>query len=277
MRVLLSRLSTHARVRRLQAELMGWWFRAFPGRLEPGTATVGVAYHRTPRHLRIQLARIKRHSGPRILRRVIVVDNQSGDGVAKGQEDGLVRVHEFPLNFGHGTALDWAAWHTKTEFFIALHSDAWPISDQWLSRLLDPLIEGASIAGIRHERDFIHPSCLAIRTATLRRNRLSFREKYPPFPMQHDDPDNGRLYWDVGERISWVLKGQGKRVERVLADRRDQATYVGSVYGGVVYHQWYGSRLDAEPDRQDFDGIPREVIESEMDRWLADFEREDAT
>jgi glycosyltransferase involved in cell wall biosynthesis len=235
---------------------------------------VGVAYHRTPRHLRIQLARIKRHSDPRILRRVIVVDNHSGDGAAKSHEDDRVRVHEFPLNFGHGTALDWASWHTETEFFITLDSDAWPISDRWLSRLLDPLVEGASIAGIRHERDFIHPSCLAIRTATLRRNRLSFREKYPPFPMQHDDPDNGRLYWDTGERITWVLKQRGESIERIFADEPAQATYVGSVYGSAVYHQWYGTRLEVEPDRQDFDGIPREAIEREMEQWLADFEVE---
>jgi glycosyltransferase involved in cell wall biosynthesis len=272
MKAQLSRLSKHARVRRWQSELMGMWLRAFPDRVEPGTATVGVAYYRTPRHLKIQLARIRKHSDPAILRRVIVVDNHSGDGVAKVHENDVVQVHEFPQNFGHGAALDWAAWYTETEFFIALDSDAWPVSNQWLARLLNPLREGAAIAGIRHERDFIHPSCLAIRTGTLRRLRLSFSEKYPAFPMRHDDPDNGRLYWDTGERISWVLKQRGEPIERIFADRPDQATYVGSVYGGVVYHQWYGTRLEVEPGRQDFDGIPREAIEREMNEWMAEFE-----
>jgi glycosyltransferase involved in cell wall biosynthesis len=220
------------------------------------------------------MARIKKHSDPDVLRRVIVVDNHSCDGAAKVHEDDLIQVHEFPQNFGHGFALDWAAWNTKTEFFIALDSDAWPVSDQWLARLLDPLKQGASVAGIRHERDFIHPSCLAIRTSALRLHRLSFREKYPPFPMRHDDPDNGRLYWDTGERISWVLKQRGEPLERILADKPAQATYVGSVYGGAVYHQWYGTRLEVEPERQDFDGIARAVIEREMEQWLADFEVE---
>lgn len=272
MKPLLSRLSTRGRVRRGQSELMRWWLRAFPGWLESGTVTVGVAYYRTPRHLRTQLSQIRKHSDLSILRRVIVVDNNSGDGTAKEYQDELVRVHEFPLNFGHGAALDWAAWQAATEFFIALDSDAWPISDHWLARLLDPLKQGAAIAGIRHERDFIHPSCLAIRTATLRRHRLSFTERYPSFPMRHDDPDNGRLYWDTGERISWVLKQRGETLERIFADRPTQAAYVGSVYADVIYHQWYGTRLEVEPNRQEFDGIPRAAIERETELWLTGFD-----
>lgn len=261
-------LSTHARVQRLQRWAKRWELSLLPSELRHGDVTVGVAYYRTPRHLAIQMDQIRRHSDSRILRRVVVVDNSVSEHVAASFEGELVTVHEFPRNFGHGVALDWAAWHANTEFFIALDSDAWPVADSWLEVLLQPLREGAAVSGIKHERDFIHPSCLAIRTATLRKHRLSFVHRYPDFAMTNDDPNNGRLYWDVGERISWLLRQRGETIHGISADPSDSGTYVGSTYGSVVYHQWYGTRFATEPGRQSFDGIPRRVIEEEMYRWL---------
>ena len=264
-------LSAHARVRRAQMWAHRWILQRDCSRLEAGTATIGIAFYRTPRHLEIQLDRVLRHSDRSVLRQVRVVDNSAEEHIAAGYASNVILIDEMPANVGHGAALDWAAWHTETEFFIALDSDAWPIADNWLDILLTPLRQGAAISGIRHERDFIHPSCLAIRTATLRKHRLSFVHRYPDFPMRHEDPNNGRLYWDVGERISWVLKQRGERLHRIIADPSESDTYVGSTYGGVVYHQWYGTRLEVEPDRTEFDGIPRAVIEHEMERWLRGF------
>jgi glycosyltransferase involved in cell wall biosynthesis len=263
-----SHLSIHAPIRRAQMWGMRWWLRAFPGRLEPGAATVIIAYWRTPKHLKVGLEQIRRHSDPSVLRRVIVVDNASGDGFAQTIEDDLVRVLQLPANLGHAVALDRASWEVRTEFTIALDSDAWPISDAWLARLLWPLSEGAAICGIRHG-NHIHPSGLAIRTTTLRRMRLSFRERYPSGEMTWDAPDRGRRWWDVGERITWEIRRRGMRIHPLEPDAREG--YVGATYGGVLYHQWYGSRLVAEPDRREFDGIPREVIERETDAWTARF------
>jgi len=262
------KLLTHSRPQQAQRWLKRWQLSTFPRELRGGEATIGVAYYLTPRHLDVQMERIRRHSDRSVLSRVLVVDNSVGEHYAKSFQDDLVMVEELPRNFGHGVALDWAAWHSETEFFIALDSDAWPIADDWLDVLLQPLRDGAAISGIRHERDFIHPSCLAVRTETLRKNRLSFVHRYPDFPMTHDDPDNGRLYWDVGERISWVLKQRGEQLNRIFADPSDEDTLVGSTYGGAIYHQWYGTRFATEPDRLEFDGIPRRVIQEEMNHWL---------
>lgn len=253
------RAAKHTRVRIAQ----GWLLRQALGysrrQLEPG-ATILIAYHRTPELIRKCIEQIRLLRSP-LLRQVLVVDNASGDGVVRALADELVQGIELPANWGHGWALDWAAWQVRTRYLVSLDSDAWPVADGWLEELVGALESGAACAGIYHHRDYVHPSCLAIETSTFLRERLSFVPRLPP---PGKDELLGSQFWDVGERISMRLLASGRRLHKLYADRPQDPTarMVGTVYGGVVYHLWYGTRVRLEADTH-FDGIPREVIEEE--------------
>ena len=92
---------------------------------------------------------------------------------------------------GHGAALDLGWLRARTSVVVALDVDAFPISDQWLSRLTTPLDEGATVVGAHggevldrlsrdvppewRGRDFVHPCCLAMRLRDFVARDHSFR------------------------------------------------------------------------------------------------------
>jgi hypothetical protein len=88
----------------------------------------------------------------------------------------------------------------KTEKFVLLDSDCMVLHRHWLERLQDAL-QGASLAGVRHTRGYIHPSLLIASTAFVRSHQNEIQKPYErsgdtleclskytqPIYLQHED------------------------------------------------------------------------------------------
>ncbi len=204
--------------------------------------------------------------------RLVVVDNGSNDGTQVWlqvlAERGDIDLIRSESNLGHGPALELARGQTASPYIVTLDSDAFPLSDDWLPSLRARLNDKVKVTGIRHHRDYVHPSCLMIERATLDRFSLSFlNEKDRPSKL------------DVAERISVDLKTRGFEIsglERTGAMRRGSASepvYLGSRYEELVYHQWYTTRA-ALSGGQQVDDVPQPAIDSSLKELFERFDAE---
>jgi glycosyltransferase involved in cell wall biosynthesis len=212
--------------------------RARSRRIEPGATVVTVNFNTLP-FLKTLVSAVQRYSPDWL--QLLVMDNASTDGSIEWMQQVGVRYHTFSYNVYHPTALDIGFLLAKTEFAIALDIDAFPITDAWVDTLLNPLRAGKVVSGaynpITHVREpYVHPCCLAMRTADFARRGHSFVEPGVP-PGQHGQKD-------VGVEIS--LKEQGRLHLLVPTEVRGPGP-VGSVFGGVVYHNFYATRF-MDPD-----------------------------
>lgn len=177
---------------------------------------------------------------------VIIVDNASRDGsrlLLKGKP--WVRSVFLPVNIFHGPALDLAINLVKTEYFVTLDIDAFPIADGWLDVALEPLKQGFSVSGARYPLltgqggldPYAHPSFLAMRTEHFRDHRHSFaaiRRK-------------GRLIFDAGGAIS-AKEGAGAHLIRASSIRGPGD--IGAVYEDSVFHLFGGTRTRVSANSQ---------------------------
>jgi glycosyltransferase involved in cell wall biosynthesis len=227
----------------------------------PTTYSIIMVVHNGLEMTRLSTLRTLRHSA-REDARLVVVDNGSTDGTLEWLEllarRGDIDLIRSPQNIGHGPGLELARGQVRSPYIVTLDSDAFPLADDWLSRLRARLVGRVKVAGIMHHRAYIHPSCLMIARETLEEFGLNFLN-------EKDRPS--RL--DVAERLSLEIKRLGYEIaglERTGALRRGSASepvYLGSEYEGVVYHQWYTTRAQTAPGRP-VDDVPREAIESSM-------------
>lgn len=226
------------------AQLVGWRVavpllrararRRLP-RLEPGATTVVTVNWSSWDHLAVLIDLVTRRSpaGTRIL----VVDNGSEDGSRQ-------RLHDerrasavlLPLNVGHELALDVGVLLCETEYVVALDVDAFPLHERWLEQLLAPLGEGANVSGARLNRSYVHPCCWAMRTARFVEQGHSFRARYRPREGGRDASG------DVGEEIS-AREAPKLRFLEVTSQRGPGD--VGTIFGGIVYHNFYATRFEA--------------------------------
>jgi glycosyltransferase involved in cell wall biosynthesis len=194
--------------------------------------------------------------------RLVVVDNASTDGTGEWL-DMLARRGDIDLirsqkNIGHGPGIELALKSIRSPYIVTLDSDAFPLTDDWLSQLRARLEGRVKATGILHHRDYIHPSCLMIARETLDQFKLTFlNEKDRPSKL------------DVAERLSHEIRRRGYEIaglRRTGALRRgsiSEPVYLGSDYEGIVYHQWYTTRARIAPGRP-VDDVPLEAIESSM-------------
>jgi len=204
--------------------------------------------------------------------RLLVVDNASSDGTldwlrvlaARGDIDLIAN----PRNVGHGSALEQAWRAAPSPIIVTLDSDAFPLCADWLLKMRERMSGQVKAVGIRHHRDYIHPACLMIARSTLEENQLSFlSEKHLPTQL------------DVAERISVELKRRGYEIvglERTGARRRgsmSEPVYLGSNYEGIVYHQWYTTRLATSAGHA-IDDVPAGAIEQSLQEVLDDYHAE---
>jgi glycosyltransferase involved in cell wall biosynthesis len=173
---------------------------------------------------------------------ILVIDNHSTDGTEEflaRQTD--VRSIRTPLNIGHGLGLDLAFARADTSHGVALDVDAFLISQAWLPAVLDPLANGAIVAGAYVQRAFIHPSLLAMRRTDYFRLNLRFVPIGVPTPP--GDVPRG-IFMDVGEVLGQtvaVVEGT-KALHRIPITASRDHNLVGSVYGDVVYHNFYSTQ-----------------------------------
>jgi hypothetical protein len=160
----------------------------------------------------------------------------------------------------------------RTEYVVALDIDAFPISADWLDVTLAPVRSGAAdvagggfcdavtapgsdgqlMAGYAG-KPFVHPSLLAMRRSRFVLRRHSFRDQPPD--------------WDTGERIT-RLEPRHTIIEPTSIRG---PSVVGTVFGGVVYHNFYSTRVRKDA-RSTIDGItetePAKAWEEALDRYL---------
>jgi len=189
---------------------------------------------------------VRRHSPPST--RLLVVDNgsedESRDRLAADPE---VQSKLLPINLGHEVALDIGVLSCRTEYAVVLDVDAFPLTDDWLQRLLAPLDAGARISGARLNRQYVHPCCWAMRTARFIEMRHSFRSRYTPRTEGRDASG------DVGEVMS---AREAPHLHFFDPTSQRGPGDVGTVFGEIVYHNFYATRFNATDD-----GTLDEVVE----------------
>jgi glycosyltransferase involved in cell wall biosynthesis len=224
---------------------------------KPGVTVISVNYHSLDA-LEVLVEMVRRHSGDEV--RILIIDNHSTRAARAWLRRQSVRNVPVPINLGHSVAMDLGWFLAETEFVIALDVDAFPITGDWIESVVEPLRSGALVAGGRvtdkkGPRAAVHPCFLAMKRSTFLDNKLSFK------------PRQG---FDVGEAIT-------ADVGVPNAHFIDQSEVrgpggVGSVFGGKVYHNFYGTRfrrdkrnlMDKVVRRQDADAAWNEALE----RWV---------
>lgn len=173
---------------------------------------------------------------------LLVVDNASTDGSREflaAQDD--VRTIELPVNVGHGVALDIGASSIDTEYLAVLDVDAFPVSSSWLDESVGALRSGATVAGARMHRNFVHPCFLVTETETLHRYGLTFRPVGSLSSLEREAP----LFLDVGEALcqrAIVKFGGGKALHFFEITDALGPGPARAVFGDLVYHNMYATQ-----------------------------------
>jgi hypothetical protein len=194
---------------------------------QPGSFTVLTVSWNTLDYLQVLLEAVARYSSADT--RVVVVDNASKDGTREYLAGMDLTAIVLPVNLGHGPAMDLATSRVDTEYFVTLDVDAFPVRADWLEVLRTELEQGSSVVGGHMHRGFAHPSMLAMRTVDFRvRDHTFLRSGW----RTGADFEHGTS-WDVGELIS-MREGDGVKLIQPSEVRGPGP--VGTVYGGIVYH-----------------------------------------
>ena len=232
------------------------------GKLQPGAATVVTVNWNSWPHLEVLIDVVRRRSPAST--RILAVDNGSDDeSRSRLAERSDVTALKLPANVGHELAMDLGVLLAETEFVVALDVDAFPLHDDWLERLLAPLDEGAQVSGARLNREYVHPCCWAMRKARFVEQGHSFRAHY--VPRQEGRDASG----DVGEEIS---AAEAPNVHFFEVSSQRGPGDVGTVFGDLVYHNFYATRFNATSD-QTLDGVvaaddPAKAWEEALQRYV---------
>ncbi len=223
--------------------------RLRPRRLDDGVTVVTVSWN-TLDYLQVMVAAVHRRT-PGVP--IIVVDNGSSDGTrAWCRRQSGVRLVPIPANVHHGPAMDLGIHLVRTTHFVALDVDAFPVSDDWIDCPLAELAAGAAVAGAQGaEGSYVHACYLLMRTDRFISERHTF--------------DSGPT-WDTAERIS-------QRISPIVTYPPTSVRGpgpVGTVFGDLVYHNFYSSRLRAR-GRTEIEGIVRGDPEAAWAEALARF------
>jgi glycosyltransferase involved in cell wall biosynthesis len=195
-------------------------------------------------HLRVLIDVVRRRSPPST--KILVVDNGSRDNSrVRLAERNDVKTVRLPANLGHELAMDIGVLLVDTEFVVALDVDAFPLHDRWLQELLAPLDAGSAVSGARLNRQYVHPCCWAMRTRRFVERGHSFRSDYRPREGGRDASG------DVGEAIS-ERELPNLHFFEVTSQRGPGD--VGTVFGELVYHNFYATRFNATSERT-LDGV----------------------
>ncbi len=233
--------------------------------LRPGV-TIAIVNWNSMDLLRDVLRAIEHFGSPSgIPIEVLVIDNGSNDGsrpfLRTCRTEGRVRCLLLPQNIYHGPAMDLAFLMSRTEFVVALDVDAFPITAGWLETLLAPLDHGATVAGAEAARGYIHPCCLAMRTAHFAQRRHTFTPHIGTWNPERMGIDE----WDTGESIT-IREGR----DHIAAFERTSVRgplQLGSVFGEFVYHNGASTRLRSDVK---IDGLTRSDAECAWDEAVTE-------
>ncbi len=199
--------------------------------LEPGVTVVAVSFNAND-CARVLVHAVRKFSPTELP--IIIVDNGSSEGPPMNLGSG-VKVVALRRNHGHGKALDLGVLKVRTSHFIALDIDAFPIRADWLDAVLPPLQHTAAVSGghvdpiIVPGWDYVHPSYLAMAMDTFVSKNHTFA------PGVYDG-----IKCDVGQRIS---ERERPHLHFVETTQTRGPGPIGTIFGGVVYHNFYGTRF----------------------------------
>jgi len=201
--------------------------------------------------------------------KIIVVDNNSEDGSQSWLNRQDLKVLLLDRNVGHGAALDLGVLAARTEYIVTLDVDAFPIAFNWLETLTSLLVN-AHVAGAHGgevldrltpappegwtKRSFVHPCCLAMRLERFVGRRHTFRQVR----------ESGL---DVGHLISVREEGHLGLVEPTSTIGPGA---LGTVFGEIVYHNFYGTRIRGDAVVDGLSGTQAQAAwDLAVDRYLS--------
>jgi rhamnosyltransferase len=80
---------------------------------------------------------------------VVIVDSGSRDGSVEVARRSGATVHEIkPADFSHGASRNIGAGLSRGEWLVFISQDAFPVDDDWLRRLIAPMREDSTVAGV---------------------------------------------------------------------------------------------------------------------------------
>jgi glycosyltransferase involved in cell wall biosynthesis len=203
--------------------------------LRAGQVTIVTVNWNSCQHLRALLRIVRRRTSRGV--RILVVDNGSSDGSRELlARESDARAVKLPFNVGHDLALDIGFLLVDTEYVVALDLDAFPLHERWLEELLGPLLSSSEISGARLNREYVHPCCLAMRTARFVERKHTFRSHYQP--RTHGRDASG----DIGEEMSAREAG---RLHFFDPTSQRGPGDVGTIFGDLVYHNFYATQFRA--------------------------------
>ena len=225
---------------------------------QPGVTIVTVSYN-TLGYLQAMVAGVRKYSPPGTP--IIVVDNGSTDGCVRwSKQQPGVRVVRLPTNVLHGPAMNLGLALCRTEHFVALDVDAFPISTMWLSELLEPLNRGMHVSGAGYPptpehniQPYVHACCLTMKTSRF----LDQEHTFSPGAS-----------WDTGQSIS---QREWPHVHTVPITASRGPGILGSVFGDIVYHNFYSARFHTSSvQRIDWvdRGQPEDAWAAAMDQYF---------
>jgi len=246
-----------------------------------GDTTVLMATCGRSPFLDMALRRLRHHSPPG-LTTIVAHSGEAWEPIAttaRAWEARAIRVSEGPVY--HDRALDAVRAQAATPYVVTLDSDAFPIADCWLERLVGPLAVdehavtvGPRITSPRSVREIpgrlnpfgyrIHVSSQATRTAFMRTRGVTFATQPPA-------PTDGGL--DVSEAITvFALEADLGVVSLPWTAWKVFGT--GAVTAGCIYHAFYVTRQAVEAadflDRQlqDFFGLTLATVQAAQAQLL---------
>jgi hypothetical protein len=223
------------------------WLKRRLDRLVPDAVTVVTVNWNTLPYLETMCEMVRRHSPADT--RIVVVDNASRDGSREWiRSQSGITGKLLPFNIHHGPAADLGALAVRTEFLVLLDVDAFPLSDDWLPTVLDPLRAGCTVAGGHIHRQYVHPSYLAMRTRDFVNRSHSF-SVVGRWYKGIEAGSNG--FRDAGEDISIREREQfGPETTQLIPVTETRGPgLLGSVYGDVVYHNFFATGYGAAANR----------------------------
>ena len=215
---------------------LAWRRRTLLEGPETDAVTVITVTWNTLEQLRALVRAIEVFSEPAV--HLVVVDNASSDGTAEFlSEHPEIEAIRLKRNWGHGLALDVGVQTARTRFFVALDVDAFPITRDWLERVIPPLTAGYTLAGA-WSSGYIHPCFLAMERQRFLVGKHTFAASYSRrLRVRRSGDPKG---WDAGKLIT--LRDSGPHLQIEPTSVRGPGA-LGTVFGGVVYHHFYSSRL----------------------------------
>jgi hypothetical protein len=205
---------------------------------------------------------------------ILIVDNGSSDGTQEFLTDAAgVSAVLLGHNWGHGLALDAGIQAARTRYVVTLDVDAFPISQGWLDAVIGPLEAGCTLSGALSS-GYIHPCFMAVERHRFLADKHTFAASYHRrlrLTRRRGLPRG----WDAGKLIT--LRDRGPHRGIPATSIRGPGA-LGTVFGEVVYHHFYATRLRGTPTPDVVRSgvtpeISRAAWDEAVDRYLGAAER----